>query len=79
VDHVIQPAVARVGDNCVSDTVGVDRVMLGTDYPFDMADPDPVESVRACGLGAEAEEAILAGNAERLLGLERATKREIVR
>lgn len=27
--------------------VGADRLALGSDYPFDMADPDPVGSVRA--------------------------------
>jgi aminocarboxymuconate-semialdehyde decarboxylase len=53
------------------DYAGPDRVVLGSDYPFDMADPDPVESVRACGLDPVAEEAILVGNAERLLGLDR--------
>jgi hypothetical protein len=34
-----------------------------------MADPHPVETVRAAGLGEEAERAVLAGNAERLLDL----------
>ena len=27
--------------------VGPGRITLGSDYPFDMADPDPVGSVRA--------------------------------
>jgi aminocarboxymuconate-semialdehyde decarboxylase len=40
--------------------VGEDRVVLGSDYPFDMQDPDPIASVRAAGvdplvLGATAE------------------------
>ena len=47
---------------------GADRVLLGSDYPFDMADPDPVASVRGLGLGAPEERAILGENAERLLG-----------
>jgi aminocarboxymuconate-semialdehyde decarboxylase len=46
---------------------GPERVLLGSDYPFDMADPDPVATVRSLELGAEAEGAVLAGNAERLL------------
>jgi aminocarboxymuconate-semialdehyde decarboxylase len=46
---------------------GPEQVVLGTDYPFDMADARPAETVRAAGLGPAAEEAILAGNAERLL------------
>jgi aminocarboxymuconate-semialdehyde decarboxylase len=51
------------------ETVGADRVLLGSDYPFDMADPDPVGTVRAAGLSAADEHAVLSGNAERLLGL----------
>ncbi len=49
------------------DWAGADRVLLGSDYPFDMGDQDPVASVRALGLEREAEEAVLGGNAERLL------------
>jgi hypothetical protein len=45
------------------------RVMLGSDYPFDMADPDPVGTVRAAGLTSDAEQAVLAGNARRELRL----------
>jgi aminocarboxymuconate-semialdehyde decarboxylase len=48
---------------------GAGRVLLGTDYPFDMADPDPVATVRASGLEPADEAAILGGNAARLLGL----------
>ena len=46
--------------------VGPERVLLGSDYPFDMADPDPVATVRSLGLAPEAEHAILGGNASRL-------------
>jgi aminocarboxymuconate-semialdehyde decarboxylase len=45
---------------------GHKRVLLGTDYPFDMGDPGAVDAVRGLGLAPEAEEAILAGNADRL-------------
>jgi aminocarboxymuconate-semialdehyde decarboxylase len=51
------------------EAVGRDQVLLGSDYPFDMGDPDPVATVRAAALGPDAECAILRGNAERLLGL----------
>jgi aminocarboxymuconate-semialdehyde decarboxylase len=51
------------------DTVGLDRVLLGSDYPFDMADADPVATVRAAGLASDAEQAVLAGNALRELRL----------
>jgi aminocarboxymuconate-semialdehyde decarboxylase len=47
--------------------VGADRVLLGSDYPFDMADPDPVATVRAAGLDNAAHAAVLHANAEREL------------
>jgi aminocarboxymuconate-semialdehyde decarboxylase len=49
------------------DAVGADRVLLGSDYPFDMADPDPVATVRGAQLDPEAERAVLGGNADREL------------
>ena len=61
------------------DYAGPERVVLGSDYPFDMADQRPVETVRACGFDPAVEEAILAGNAERLLGLDRAEREEMIR
>ena len=47
----------------LADFVGEDRLLLGSDHPFDMADPDPVATVRAAGLDPEH----LAENARRLL------------
>lgn len=48
---------------------GVERVLLGSDYPFEMGDPDPVATVAAVpGLRAEERALILRGNVERLLG-----------
>jgi aminocarboxymuconate-semialdehyde decarboxylase len=49
---------------------GADRVLCGSDYPFDMGSEHPAEIVRALGLSAEDESAILAGNALRLLDRE---------
>jgi aminocarboxymuconate-semialdehyde decarboxylase len=51
------------------DYVGADHVLLGSDYPFDMGDARPVESVRVLGLSSADEASILGGNAARLLGL----------
>jgi aminocarboxymuconate-semialdehyde decarboxylase len=52
------------------EVVGVDRVMIGTDYPFDMGDDDPVGLVEATeGLTDEDRAAITGGNAVRLFGL----------
>jgi aminocarboxymuconate-semialdehyde decarboxylase len=49
------------------DFAGPDRVLLGSDYPFDMGDARQVDTVRALGLPPEKEEAILGRNAEQLL------------
>ena len=49
---------------------GADRVLLGSDHPFDMADARPADTVAAAGLDPDDERAILGGNAARLLGLE---------
>lgn len=46
---------------------GTTRVLLGSDRPFDMGDPDPVATVRGLGLGAKDEQALLGGNAARLI------------
>ena len=48
---------------------GADHILMGTDYPFDMADYDPVGHVCEAGLDAESVAAICGGNAKRLLGL----------
>jgi aminocarboxymuconate-semialdehyde decarboxylase len=48
---------------------GADHVIMGTDYPFDMADYDPIGHVASVGLDAAAVAAVAGGNAKRLLGL----------
>jgi aminocarboxymuconate-semialdehyde decarboxylase len=47
---------------------GPGHVLLGSDRPFDMGSDDPVGEVRALGLAAADEAAVLGGNAARLLG-----------
>lgn len=42
------------------------KVMLGSDYPFDMADADPVKSVKALNLDPETEKNVLGLNARNL-------------
>jgi aminocarboxymuconate-semialdehyde decarboxylase len=50
---------------------GADRIVLGTDYPYDMGEVDPVGLIsRAVGDNPAALAAITSGNAARLLGLE---------
>jgi aminocarboxymuconate-semialdehyde decarboxylase len=51
------------------EVVGSDKVVLGTDYPFDMGVTDPVARATAAGLPASDLTAILSGNAASLLGL----------
>ncbi|GAA2857389.1 amidohydrolase family protein [Streptosporangium fragile] len=45
---------------------GPERVLLGSDFPFDMGEPDPVAALRAAGL---ADTPIRGGNAVRLFDL----------
>ncbi len=50
------------------DIVGVDRVMMGTDYPFDMQEFEPVTFVEsATKLGAAERKKILGGTAAQLM------------
>ena len=52
------------------DTVGVEQVVFGTDWPFDMAIDDPVNWVRGMSkLADDEKDAILGGNIIRLLDL----------
>lgn len=51
------------------DLVGVDRVMLGSDYCFDMGYERPRDIVEGLKLTAADSEAIYSGNAARVLGL----------
>jgi aminocarboxymuconate-semialdehyde decarboxylase len=54
----------------VVDFAGAERVLLGSDYPFDMGLERPAEPVRELGLDPAAEALVLGGNALRLLGQE---------
>ncbi|MDB5806621.1 MAG: 2-amino-3-carboxymuconate-6-semialdehyde decarboxylase-like [Betaproteobacteria bacterium] len=48
---------------------GASQLMIGSDYPFNMGDTDPVGSLKAAGLDDETFVAIMQKNAERFLGL----------
>ncbi len=51
-------------------TFGVDHVLMGTDYPYDMAEYDPLQHLAATrSLDDSARAAIAGGNAKRLLGV----------
>ena len=49
--------------------VGADRVLLGSDHPFWLGDPEPARVVREAGLSAAAQAAILGDNAVRIFHL----------
>lgn len=48
---------------------GADRLLLGTDYPFDMGLTDPLALIAETTLGTRDQEMIAGGNASRLFGL----------
>ncbi len=48
------------------DAVGADRVLLGSDYPFDMGVSDPVERLAAAALTQDQADAVAGGNAAAL-------------
>jgi aminocarboxymuconate-semialdehyde decarboxylase len=48
---------------------GADKIMMGTDYPFDMADYDPIGHVVGTDFDAATTAAICGGNAKKLLGI----------
>lgn len=48
---------------------GADRILMGSDYPFDMADYDPVEHIVTSALTDEEKALVAGGNAVRILGL----------
>jgi aminocarboxymuconate-semialdehyde decarboxylase len=51
-------------------TFGIDHVLMGTDYPYDMAEYEPLQHLAATrSLDAAARAAIAGGNAKRLLGV----------
>ena len=52
----------------LAEVVGARQLLLGSDYPFDMAETDPVGTVKQAFTGADLPP-ILGGTAARLLGL----------
>jgi len=49
------------------EVVGAERVLLGSDFPFDMGPDDPVGFVRSARMEEQVEAAVLGGNASALL------------
>jgi aminocarboxymuconate-semialdehyde decarboxylase len=51
----------------IAERFGPDRIMMGSDYPFDMGAPDPVAMVDEAGLDAATRRAVEGANAVRFL------------
>ncbi len=62
---VFDPSAVRF----VIDSFGASQILVGTDYPFAMGEPDPLGALRKAGLDAGVLEAIGSGNARRFLGI----------
>ena len=54
------------------DTVGIDTVMLGTDYPFPLGEQEPGSGIAALGLDEKAQARLFHGSALEWLGLNKA-------
>jgi len=52
------------------DVAGADKIMLGSDFPFGIGDPDPCRIVEETALTHAEREAILGGNAARIFHIE---------
>jgi aminocarboxymuconate-semialdehyde decarboxylase len=52
------------------DVVGADKIMLGSDYPFGIGDPDPCNIVDRTALTSDERRAILGENAMRIFHIE---------
>jgi aminocarboxymuconate-semialdehyde decarboxylase len=48
---------------------GADKILMGTDYPYDMAESDPIAHLVSAELDSARIAAIAGGNVQRLLKL----------
>jgi aminocarboxymuconate-semialdehyde decarboxylase len=49
---------------------GADHILAGTDYPYDMAEPDLLGFIGRAGLSSDDAAAVLGRNAAQLLGID---------
>jgi aminocarboxymuconate-semialdehyde decarboxylase len=65
-DHLVfDPAAVKF----LVERFGASQIVVGSDYPFNMGDSDPLGTLEKAGLDAAAVAAVTAGNALRFLGL----------
>jgi aminocarboxymuconate-semialdehyde decarboxylase len=50
-------------------TFGAGHVLMGTDYPYDMGEYDPLQHLDATAIDAATRSAIAGGNAKKLFGI----------
>jgi aminocarboxymuconate-semialdehyde decarboxylase len=60
---------SRMALEYLIENFGAGHVLLGSDYPYDMGDPEPIASLRATRVGAEQFHQIACANACKLLGI----------
>jgi aminocarboxymuconate-semialdehyde decarboxylase len=65
-DHLVFDAAAV---RLLIERFGVSQILVGSDYPFSMGDPDPVGALERVELDDDSHFAISAQNARRFLGL----------
>ena len=66
-DHLVfDPAAVKF----LVGSFGASQIVVGSDYPFNMGDTDPLGTLEKAGLDAATVAAITAGNARRFLGLQ---------
>ena len=53
----------------LTEIVGAEKIMLGSDYPFPIGDPDPCKVVREAKLGDQPSKLILGDTAQRIFKL----------
>ena len=63
-DLVFDPGAIRF----LVESFGPAQIVVGSDYPFNMGDSDPIGTLEAAGLSPVLREAIMTENARRFLG-----------
>jgi aminocarboxymuconate-semialdehyde decarboxylase len=53
----------------VAEVAGADRILMGTDEPFAIAEQEPVKLIDACNFGSADRQAIVGGTAAKLFGI----------